>query len=174
MQVTHVLIGKSEPVGAKSGLSGINKQPQSNPVNLDLYGLEGDAIVDTDNHGGRDQAVYIFGGLDYAFWNAELGRELAPGTFGENLILDALSSHEVKLGDRFQIGEVILRPTFPRIPCATLAKRMNDQGFPKRFTKSGHVGIYCAVEATGMLAPGPATWDQSGTTSILDLLPGYS
>lgn len=174
MQVTHVMIGKSEPIAAKSGRSGINKRPVTGPVSLDIYGLAGDAIVDTDNHGGRDQAVYIFGGSDYAFWQTELGRSLAPGTFGENLILSDLSTHDVREGDRFTMGAVELRVTYPRIPCVTLAARMQDPAFPNRFSKTGHVGIYCAVETPGQLVAGSdVSWTHSGTRPILDLLPGY-
>jgi len=65
MKLTHVLIGKSEPIAAKSGRSGINKRPQPGPVDVDAYGLKDDAIVDTDNHGGLTQAVYLFGQKDY-------------------------------------------------------------------------------------------------------------
>jgi len=174
MQLTHVLIGKSEPVGAKSGHSGINKRPQDGPIALDAYGLNGDTIVDTDHHGGLSQAVYIFGGKDYAFWEEKLQRSLNPGTFGENLILTDLSTLEVAQDDIFTIGKVVLKVTYPRIPCATLAARMNDKSFPKQFTKSGHVGVYCSVTKGGFLEPDtPAKWSKSDGKPILDLLPGY-
>lgn len=174
MIVTHVLIGKSEPIAAKSGLTGINKRPQSGPVRADIYGLENDAIVDTDNHGGRDQAVYIFGDKDYAFWENELGRSLGPGTFGENLILSDFSTHDISIGDEIEIGEVRLEATFPRIPCTTLAARMNDPDFPNGFSKTGHVGVYTRVLTPGLLeADTPATLIRKDGASILSILPGH-
>jgi len=174
MHLTHVLVGKSEPISAKSGLTGINKKPQAKPVALDAYGLKGDAIVDTDNHGGLTQAVYIFGQNDYDFWADTLGRPLSPGTFGENLIISDLSTHDVNQGDTFTIGEVVLKITYPRIPCVTLTVRMNDPDFGPKFSKTGHVGIYCSVKTAGLLTPDTAVrHDKTGTEPLLKLLPGY-
>ena len=56
--------------------------------------------MDTKNHGGPDQAVYVYGGADYAWWSAELEQELAPGTFGENLTISDLESAPLAIGDR--------------------------------------------------------------------------
>jgi len=174
MIVSHVLIGSKEPIKAKSGFSGINKQPQSKPIAVDRWGLENDAIIDTDNHGGPTQAVYIFGQKDYEYWEKALEKPLKPGTFGENLILTDLSTHDVKKGDLFKLGGVELQVTYPRIPCVTLAERMGDEAFQTRFTKSGHVGVYCAVKTGGKLLSGTkAVHIRSGTDSILDTLPGY-
>lgn len=174
MHVTHVLIGKSEPISTKSGRSGINKQPQTGPAALDRYGLEGDTIVDTEHHGGLTQAVYIFGQKDYAYWETELGRSLPAGTFGENLVLSDLSTHDVAQGDLFEIGHVTLKATFPRIPCVTLAERMKDKTFPKIFTQSGHVGIYCSVETQGSLSANTdVVHTKNNGPALLSLLPGY-
>jgi MOSC domain-containing protein YiiM len=57
-------------------------------------------IVDKKHHGGVDQAVYIYTRPDLDWWSAELGQKLAPGTFGENLLLSDLLSAELCLGDR--------------------------------------------------------------------------
>ena len=83
MHLVSVNVGKAQPIQAKSGMSGIYKLPQSAPVQIGRLGLDGDAIVDVENHGGVDQAVYVFGTPDYVWWSGELKRELAPGTFGE-------------------------------------------------------------------------------------------
>lgn len=48
-------------------------------------GVSGDSVVNRKHHGGPDQAVYVYSAQDYAWWEAELDGELAPGTFGENL-----------------------------------------------------------------------------------------
>ena len=68
-------------------------------------GLAGDAICDRAHHGGRDQAVYLYGQPDYEFWSAELGRALPPGTFGENLTVADLCSADVCIGDRFLLRQ---------------------------------------------------------------------
>ncbi|MEP7291903.1 MAG: MOSC domain-containing protein, partial [Chloroflexota bacterium] len=64
MELVSVNIGTSQPIKAKSGQSGIYKMPTSMPIDITRLGLVGDAIVDTKNHGGVDQAVYIFGTPD--------------------------------------------------------------------------------------------------------------
>src|SRR4051794_39575210 len=136
MHLLSVNVGKPQPIKAKSGMTGIYKQPQTEPVQITRLGLHGDAIVDTANHGGVDQAVYVFGRPDYRWWSEELGRELAPGTFGENLTFTELASADYNVGDRFYVGAVLLEVTSPRIPCVTLATRMGDPKFVKRFAQA--------------------------------------
>ncbi len=45
--------------------TGIYKMPVDRPVEIKSLGIEGDAICDKKNHGGPDQALYIYGGADY-------------------------------------------------------------------------------------------------------------
>ncbi|MEP7293778.1 MAG: MOSC domain-containing protein, partial [Chloroflexota bacterium] len=106
------------------------------------------------NHGGVDQAVYIFGTPDYDGWAQELGRELPPGTFGENLTISELESAMYQIGDRLRVGEVLLEVTSPRIPCVTLATRMGDPQFVKRFVKAERFGLYCRVIEPGTVQQG--------------------
>ena len=143
MQLLNVNIGKEQSIqnAKSSGKTGIFKQPQSKPVRVTALGLEGDAIVDKKNHGGRDQAVYVYGAADYNWWSRELGRTLDPGTFGENLTISALESAGYAVGDRFQVGKVVLEVTAPRIPCVTLAARMGNSQFVKRFLAAGRPGL---------------------------------
>ncbi len=135
-------------------MSGIFKEPVHDPVHVSSLGLEGDRISDTENHGGPDQAVYLYGVPDYEWWAAELGRELPPGTFGENLTVTNLESAEPRIGDRLHIGEAILEVTAPRIPCATLAARMEDPKFVRRFRFAERPGLYCRVIRAGYIQAG--------------------
>jgi MOSC domain-containing protein YiiM len=153
--VLAVNIGKAEVVGAKSGLSGINKCPQAGRIAIDRYGLVGDAIVDTDNHGGVDQAVYVYSDEDYDWFEAELERWFAPGTFGENLTIAGIESKAVAVGDRLIGGSgLVLEVTSPRIPCETFAAHMDDPGFPRRFMKANRTGFYCRVLTPGSIEEG--------------------
>ena len=81
-------------------LTGIYKEPVAGPVRVTRDGLPGDAIISTRHHGGPDQAIYVYSGADYAWWSAELGQELAPGTFGENLTISDQESAGLAIGDR--------------------------------------------------------------------------
>ena len=40
------------------GKTGIDKRPKLGRVALENDGVEGDSVLDTKNHGGKDQAVY--------------------------------------------------------------------------------------------------------------------
>ena len=67
--------------------TGIFKEPVEGRVAVGELGLEGDVQADRRVHGGEDQAVYAYAIEDVDWWEAELGRELGPGFFGENLTL---------------------------------------------------------------------------------------
>lgn len=156
MHVISINVGKATPIAnAKAvGMTGIYKQPQTEPVQIGTLGLENDAICDVENHGGVDQAVYVFGAGDYAWWSAYLERDLAPGTFGENLTISDFESMDYNLGDYLQVGAVRLQVTGPRIPCVTLAARMNDPQFVKKFRHAERPGLYCRVITSGAVQAG--------------------
>ena len=158
MRLLSVNIGKETPIegAGKSGKTGIFKRPADGPVKVSTLGLAGDAIIDTPNHGGPDQAVYLYGAPDYAWWSEELGRELPPGTFGENLTVSDFESAGFCIGDRFLVGSAELEVTAPRIPCSTLNARMGDRLFVKRFMRAERPGLYCRVLREGEVRAGDA------------------
>jgi len=156
MEIISVNVGRAQRIEtAKSTeTTGIYKLPVAAPAQITALGLEGDAVCDVKHHGGVDQAVYVYGGPDYAWWSRELGRELFPGTFGENLTIGGLESGLLSVGDRLHAAEVILEVTAPRIPCATLAARMGDPQFVKRFRRAERPGVYCRVIREGSIRAG--------------------
>lgn len=156
MQLLSVNVGREEPIenAGKTGKTGIYKCPVDAPVEITAEGLAGDTISDTKNHGGVDQAVYVYGVPDYDWWSDELGYELEPGTFGENLTISGLESPGLQIGDRLEVGSAVLEVTAPRIPCATLAARMGDPLFVKRFRWAGRPGVYCRVVQEGSVQTG--------------------
>ena len=156
MKVISVNIGHAQRIEtAKStDLTGIFKMPSASSVYVTSLGLEDDAVCDVKHHGGVDQAVYVYGEPDYRWWSYELGRELHPGTFGENVTISGLESAALSIGDRLHAGEVILEVTAPRIPCATLAARMGDPQFVKRFRQAERPGLYCRVIREGYIQAG--------------------
>lgn len=166
MQLISVNIGQAQKIeNAKpQGKTGIFKRPVLSPVEISTFGLQEDTICDTKNHGGPDQAVYIYGGVDYRWWSNELGRELLPGTFGENLTISELESAGFSIGDHLILGAVILEVTAPRLPCVTLAARMGDPDFIKRYRDAERPGLYCRVIQAGMV--------QAGETVSLERYPG--
>lgn len=151
VQILSVNVGEERPIqnAKSSGRSGIFKLPAEGSVQVTYGGLAGDRISDTENHGGVDQAVYVYGEPEYEWWSGELSRDLAPGTFGENLTVSELESVRACIGDRLRVGSAVLEVTAPRIPCVTLAARMGDPSFVKRFREAERPGLYCRVIREG-------------------------
>ncbi|MBK8619654.1 MAG: MOSC domain-containing protein [Anaerolineales bacterium] len=139
MQLTSINIGQKQTLqsGDKSEITGIFKQPVPGPIQITALGIAEDFIGSLEDHGGPDQAVYVYGTKDYEWWSIELGREIGAGTFGENLTISELESAKLNIGDFLHVGEVTLQITAPRIPCGTFARRMEDPKFVKRFSRGG-------------------------------------
>lgn len=154
MKILAVSTGTAQRLAGKSYKTGIAKSPVSGPVLIDAEGLVGDAICNRKHHGGPEQAVYVEGSLTLDWWAAELERPLPPGTFGENLVIEGIDNRLVAVGDRFNVGDVLLEATSARIPCATFAVHMDDPGFVKRYFRAGRPGIYCRVLSGGFVQAG--------------------
>jgi MOSC domain-containing protein YiiM len=163
--VLSLNVGRSEPNPAKdTHATGIGKRPVDHPVTVrrpgpkttGLHsGVVGDFIGDVKHHGGDDQAVYAYAVEDYAWWSAELGRDLTNGLFGENLTTQGLDLRNALIGERWQVGEqVILEITFGRIPCSTFQHRMAEPRWIKRFSASNRTGAYLRILQEGEISPG--------------------
>ncbi len=153
LTVVSVNVASPEKIHAKSGITGIFKCPQSNGVQVSTLGLKGDTIIDQKDHGGVDQAVYIYCKGDYDWWEKTEGFPVHAGLFGENITVDGMTSADAHVGARLIAGQVVLEITSHRTPCSTLAARMQDSGFAKRFWSSKRTGFYCRVIQEGLLSP---------------------
>ncbi len=155
MHVVSVNVGAEQvlQVGARQVPTGIDKQPVERAA-IGPLGLEGDVVADQENHGGPDQAVYMYSWEDYAWWEGELGRPLRPGVFGENLTLSSFGAEPVRIGDRFRIGGALLQASAPRIPCSVFATHLREAVWVKRFAAAERAGIYARVLEPGEVAAG--------------------
>ena len=175
MSVEAVNLGRRETIqlGARSVDTGIDKRPVERAF-VGRLGLAGDVVADEENHGGLDQAVYVYSREDYAWWEAELGASLAPGTFGENLTVSSLGTTP-RVGDRLRVGAALLELTAPRIPCAVFANRMDDPAWVKRFAAAERPGAYTRVLEEGEVGPGdpvellPATTEHPTLVELMRL-----
>ena len=157
MHLVSVNAGRAElmKVGARTVSTGIGKEPVGRG-HVGALGLAGDVVADVENHGGPDQALYLYSSEDYAWWAGELGRVPEPGTFGENLTLSSLGVGEVRIGDRFRVGAALVEVTAARIPCSVFARRMGEQEWVKRFAAARRPGVYARVLEPGEVAVGEA------------------
>jgi MOSC domain-containing protein YiiM len=173
MRVMSINVGREEVIdhGDRRFTTGIRKRPVEGPVFIGADAVAGDTISDKQHHGGADQVAYAYSMDDYEWWSTQLGRELVPGTFGDNLTIEGLPS-DMNVGDRLLVGEVLLEATAPRIPCGTLAAQMQDSGFGMAFRKAERPGIYLRVLNEGEVTAGYAVTyieNPAPVVSILDL-----
>ena len=139
------------------GMTAIDKRPLVGRVEVGPLGVSGDIQLDTEHHGGEEQAVYVYADEDAAWWAAQLGREIPPGRFGENLRLAGVDVTAAEIGERWRIGGpdgLLLQVTMPRVPCATFQRRMDEPHWVKRFSAAGRTGAYLTVVRTGAVAAG--------------------
>ena len=178
MNLMSVNLGQERILHRKDRLerTGIFKFSTYEAVKVTRLGLEGDVIVSKKHHGGPDQAVYVYGAADYEWWTKELGREIVPGTFGENLTISELESTQFDVGDFLHIEEVTLQVTAPRIPCGTFATRMDDPQWVKRFRHAERPGLYCRVTQEGFVKAGNSVSIENypgETISVLEMFRDY-
>ncbi|MGB5815257.1 MAG: MOSC domain-containing protein [Thermoanaerobaculia bacterium] len=138
----------------RPAVSAIWKSPVMGPVAARGVNLEGDDQADREAHGGPDKAVYAYAIEDTRWWEVELGRSLEYGEFGENLTTERIDVTNALVGERWEIGSTVLEVSEPRVPCWRLAVRMEDNGFPRQFTKAGRPGAYLRIAVEGTLTSG--------------------
>ncbi len=157
-RLVSVNVGRAQALqmGKRSRVTGIFKEPQHGPVRVAGITVGDDVQVDKKHHGGPYQAVYAYAAEDYTWWSEELGQELAPGTFGENLTTEAMDVTNALIGERWKVGTCVLEVTDPRIPCSTLRARMGIPGFVKRFAASRRFGAYFMIVEEGDVGAGDA------------------
>jgi MOSC domain-containing protein YiiM len=178
LELISVNLGKERLLNRKDRVerTGIFKYPTNEAIRVTKLGLEGDVIASKKHHGGPDQAVYVYGGADYAWWSAELERPIEPGTFGENMTISGLESALFQVGDYLHLREVTLQVSAPRIPCGTFAARMKDPQWVKRFRQAERPGLYCRVIQEGRVRTGePVSWEpySGDTISVLEMYRDY-
>ncbi|WP_181139885.1 MOSC domain-containing protein [Streptomyces sp. Ru71] len=153
-ELLSVNLGQAQPmtVQGETIVTGFDKRPARGAALVEADGLVADDHV--DDVGDPDRALLCYQLRHYDEWRSELGRDLAPGTFGENLTVDGPADDEVMVGDELRIGEVLLRVTQPRIPCRKMAVRLGEEDIPARYLSSGRVGFFCRVVEPGLIRAG--------------------
>jgi MOSC domain-containing protein YiiM len=161
--VVSVNVGRARPIdrNGQPTATAIWKTPVSGRVAARGVNLAGDEQADRAVHGGYDKAVYAYALEDTEWWEAELGRALGPGAFGENLTTVGIDVNAAVLGEKWRIGSVLLQVCEVRIPCSVFKSWLgvsgfDDRGWAKRFTEYARPGPYLRVLEEGELQAGDA------------------
>jgi MOSC domain-containing protein YiiM len=147
------------------GVTAIDKRPLSGAVKIGPFGVRTDVQADRKNHGGPEAAIYAYSEADAAWWGEQLGRELAPGWFGENFRVEGIDVSGAHVGERWRVGSgedaVELEVTSPRRPCQTFARWVgaqfegaHERGWVKRFQQAERPGAYLRVITNGRVSAG--------------------
>src|ERR1700686_3252487 len=109
------MIGSVLQVSISPG--GLPKRPIPEAV-VTVEGIRGDRWAHPDIHGGPNQALLLITseGIDELIAQ---GFALYPGALGENLTTQGLDRRQLRAGQRYRTGEVLLELTKIRTPCTT-------------------------------------------------------
>jgi len=97
---------------------GVPKRPIAE-AEVTPEGIRGDSWAHPQIHGGPNQAVLLITSEGIGQLIAQ-GYPVFPGALGENLTTVGLDRRQMRIGQRFRIGEVMLELTKMRSPCTTL------------------------------------------------------
>jgi MOSC domain-containing protein YiiM len=152
-----VNVGRPAQIAVRRGrplMSAIGKAPVDGRVRVAGVNVDGDDQADRRVHGGPDKAVYAYAAEDAAWWAAELGRDVAPGAFGENLTTEGVDVTGAVVGERWRIGDAELEVSQPRLPCAKLGIRFGDGRMVRAFARASRPGAYLRIIGEGTIGAG--------------------
>lgn len=127
-------------------------------------GILGDVQKNTKYHGGPRQAL-LWVTNEGVVELQEAGFAIYPGALGENVTTSGVDRRTVRLGQQWQMGDVIVEVTKMRVPCSTLdvygpgtiqkavfdsAVKAGDFSSPRW----GLAGFYLSIVRLGSFAPG--------------------
>jgi MOSC domain-containing protein YiiM len=147
------IVHQGEWTGSE-GSTGIDKRSVDGLIEFKNNGLVGDRVIDTNVHGGYDQAVYAYAREDAMWWEKEINEVIPAGRFGENLTTEGIDVNAALIGERWKIGSVILEVSQPRIPCRVFAGFWKRATLIKDFTQAGRPGAYLRIIQEGSAQAG--------------------
>jgi MOSC domain-containing protein YiiM len=159
------------------GRTGIDKRSVIGPIEFKNNGVVGDRVIDTNVHGGYDQAVYAYAREDAQWWEKEIGEKIPAGRFGENLTTEGIDVNAALVGEQWKIGSVILEVSQPRIPCRVFAGFWKRATLIKDFTQAGRPGTYFRIIQEGAAKAGDSIeviFKPDHSVSIRDLFSAKS
>ena len=140
---------------------GVPKRPVAE-AEVTPEGIRGDSWAHPQIHGGPNQALLLITSEGIGQLIAQ-GYPVFPGALGENLTTLGLDRRQMRIGQRYRVGDVMLEITKMRSPCATLdvygpsikhavydaQVKAGDASSPRW----GLAGFYARVLRGGMVRP---------------------
>src|ERR1700761_7378361 len=159
------------------------KKPVTGPRMARRLNIDGDGQGDRAGHGGEQRAVFVYQIESYEYWQKQLGRDdFEYGQFGENFTVRGLADDQVRVGDRYGIGDAVFEVTQPRVTCFRVGIRMDDPRIPALLVSHHRPGFYFRVLQEGevqagdgivKLSSGPEQMTVADVDALL-YLPGHT
>jgi MOSC domain-containing protein YiiM len=154
MKIIGLYTGDSSIIGPKNSPTGIFKH-RVNLVQIDSLGIIGDVQADKRFHGGPEKALhqYALSGYERIIKRYPLLHKKAqPGAIGENITATSMNDKNVCIGDIYQIGEVKVQVSSPRIPCWKIDEKFKQPNLNKFVGKNHITGWYYRVLEGGSIS----------------------
>ena len=140
---------------------GVPKRPIAE-AEVTPEGIRGDSWAHPEIHGGPNQALLLITSEGIGQLIAQ-GYPVYPGALGENLTTLGLDRRQMRIGQRYRVGDVMLEITKMRQPCSTLdvygssiknavydaQVKAGDAASPRW----GLAGFYARVLRSGLIRP---------------------
>lgn len=136
--------------------SAIRKQPV-NEITVHKLGAEGNDVGLKAHHGGVDKALFFMSEKTFVKLTALIGKDFDwqdTAVYGENFVVSELNENNVCVGDRYQIGSVIVEVSQPRKPCERLSLNSEHTDTQKIVREQGLTGWYVRVIQAGSCKKG--------------------
>lgn len=154
MKIIGLYQAKVTRIGPKNELTGIYKYPINSAI-VDELGIQGDTQVDKRYHGGPERALH-----QYALSSYEkiikgyplLHRKACPGSMGENISVTSMNEQNVCIGDIYQMGNIKIQVSGPRMPCYKIAAKFRTPNLDKFIAKHAIHGWYYRIVQKGALS----------------------
>ena len=153
MKVIDLYAGKVRPFGPRGKGSAIAKASVAQ-AQVDALGMVNDDQGDKRFHGGPEKALhhYSLAGYEKMMKHFPLfHKRFRPGVLGENITSDTLHDKNVCIGDVFQIGQLKVQVSSPRIPCWKISHKMDIADLDKFISQHGITGWYYRILEQGTL-----------------------
>ena len=113
MRIRTISVSQPEEIEfrGRTYITSIFKKLVKGAIRVTSCNLEGDRQADLSVHGGPHAAVYAYPYDHYSYWSAELGRQLEPAQFGENLTIEDMDESYVMIGDHYRMGDAVFEVT---------------------------------------------------------------
>ena len=158
MEVKHLFAATPVPFGPRGAPSSIAKSAVDR-LTVHLDKTEEDEQGNKKLHGGKEKVLHQYALPSYEVFKShfpDYANAFTPGSIGENISVLDMNDSNVKIGDVYKFGAVILQVGSPRVPCNKISHRYDLPNLDRFVNEHLITGWYYRVLQTGVINIGDA------------------